>query len=79
MNRSNFVTEVSLKKRLGVIIDAYTKMCDTYEDVQRSTVYCNYCGTYIYDGHTEECQAYDTGQDFMKQVRDKAKRTLSKS
>ncbi len=53
----------------GAIIDPYTMMCDTCEGVVRSTTYCNYCGTHIYSGHTEACQAYDTKFDFMKQVR----------
>jgi len=65
MKRNNFVEEKRLKK------------CETYDDVQRSTVYCNYCGEYIYNGHTEDCQAYDTSFDFMKQVR--AKQTQDKN
>ena len=69
MLRDNFVLEKGLKRRKGQFIDPYTMMCDVVEDCERSTVYCNYCGTHIYSGHTETCQAYDTKFDFMKQVR----------
>jgi len=69
MERTKFIDESTLKKKKGQITGPYTMMCKIYDDVERSTVYCNYCHKHKYDGHKKDCPAYDTKYDFMKQFR----------